>query len=86
MVEQVLKAHPAVLDALVAGVPDERFGERVAAEVELRPGAERAPVCRASCTRIVPMPPLAPSTRTVCPARTSKRHESRQGLAPDRSS
>lgn len=37
-VEQALKAHPAVLDALVAGVPDERFGERVAAVVELRPG------------------------------------------------
>ena len=36
-VEQALKAHPAVLDALVSGVPDERFGERVAAVVELRP-------------------------------------------------
>jgi 3-oxocholest-4-en-26-oate---CoA ligase len=36
-VEQALKSHPAVLDALVAGVPDERFGERVAAAVELRP-------------------------------------------------
>ncbi|MFA1538452.1 acyl-CoA synthetase [Actinomadura monticuli] len=38
-VEQALKAHPAVMDALVAGVPDDRFGERVAAVVELRPGA-----------------------------------------------
>lgn len=38
-VEQALKSHPAVMDALVAGVPDERFGERVAAVVELRPGA-----------------------------------------------
>ena len=37
-VEQALKAHPAVLDALVAGVPDERFGERVAAVVSLRSG------------------------------------------------
>jgi acyl-CoA synthetase (AMP-forming)/AMP-acid ligase II len=36
-VEQALKSHPAVLDAVVAGVPDERFGERVAAVVELRP-------------------------------------------------
>jgi len=36
-VEQALKSHPAVLDTLVAGVPDERFGERVAAVVELRP-------------------------------------------------
>ncbi len=38
-VEQALKAHPAVLDALVAGIPDLRFGERVAAVVELRAGA-----------------------------------------------
>ncbi len=37
-VEQALKSHPAVLDALVAGMPDERFGERVAAVVELRAG------------------------------------------------
>ncbi|MBE1530817.1 acyl-CoA synthetase [Actinomadura algeriensis] len=37
-VEQALKSHPAVMDALVAGVPDERFGERVAAVVEARPG------------------------------------------------
>lgn len=35
-VEQALKAHPAVMDAVVAGVPDDRFGERVAAVVELR--------------------------------------------------
>ncbi|MFE1781709.1 acyl-CoA synthetase [Streptomyces sp. NPDC059506] len=38
-VEEALKAHPAVLDALVAGVPDPRFGQRVAAVVELRPDA-----------------------------------------------
>ncbi|WP_460794210.1 acyl-CoA synthetase [Nocardioides pacificus] len=38
-VEQALKAHPAVMDALVAGVADERFGERVGAVVELRAGA-----------------------------------------------
>ena len=42
-VEQALKVHPAVLDALVAGIPDERFGERVAAVVELRPDAATAP-------------------------------------------
>ncbi|MFC6065253.1 acyl-CoA synthetase [Streptomyces ochraceiscleroticus] len=38
-VEQALKAHPDVYDALVAGVPDDRWGSRVAAVVELRPGA-----------------------------------------------
>jgi 3-oxocholest-4-en-26-oate---CoA ligase len=37
-VEQALKGHPAVMGALVAGVPDERSGERVAAVVSLRPG------------------------------------------------
>jgi acyl-CoA synthetase (AMP-forming)/AMP-acid ligase II len=38
-VESPLKAHPAVEDALVVGVPDERWGERVAAVVQLVPGA-----------------------------------------------
>lgn len=38
-VEQALKAHPDVYDALVAGVPDERWGHRVAAVVQLRSGA-----------------------------------------------
>jgi acyl-CoA synthetase (AMP-forming)/AMP-acid ligase II len=41
-VEQALKAHPAVRDAVVAGVPDERFGERVGAVVELRTAADGA--------------------------------------------
>jgi acyl-CoA synthetase (AMP-forming)/AMP-acid ligase II len=35
-VEAVLKAHPAVYDAIVTGVPDERYGQRVAALVQLR--------------------------------------------------
>ena len=49
-VEQALKSHPAVMDALVAGVPDDRFGERVAAVVELRPGAApTAEELRAHC-------------------------------------
>jgi acyl-CoA synthetase (AMP-forming)/AMP-acid ligase II len=38
-VEETLKAHPAVLDAVVVGVPDERWGERVAALVQARPGS-----------------------------------------------
>ncbi len=40
-VEQALKAHPDVYDALVAGVPDPRWGHQVAAVVQLRPGAPR---------------------------------------------
>jgi acyl-CoA synthetase (AMP-forming)/AMP-acid ligase II len=35
-VEAVLKAHPGVFDAIVAGAPDSRFGSRVAAVIELR--------------------------------------------------
>ena len=38
-VEAALKAHPDVFDALVVGVPDERWGQRVAAVVQPRPGA-----------------------------------------------
>jgi acyl-CoA synthetase (AMP-forming)/AMP-acid ligase II len=38
-VEAALKAHPAVFDAVVVGVPDARWGERVAAVVQPRPGA-----------------------------------------------
>ena len=37
-VEEALKAHDSVWDALVVGVPDERFGERVTAVVSPRPG------------------------------------------------
>jgi acyl-CoA synthetase (AMP-forming)/AMP-acid ligase II len=37
-VEAALKAHPAVFDAVVVGVPDERWGERVAAVVQPRAG------------------------------------------------
>jgi fatty-acyl-CoA synthase len=37
-VEEAVKRHPAVADALVIGVPDERFGEAVVAVVGLRQG------------------------------------------------
>jgi acyl-CoA synthetase (AMP-forming)/AMP-acid ligase II len=37
-VEAALKAHPAVFDAIVVGVPDERWGQKVAAVVQLRDG------------------------------------------------
>jgi len=35
-VEAALKAHPDIADAMVVGVPDERFGERVVALVVVR--------------------------------------------------
>ena len=38
-VEAALKAHPDVLDAVVVGIPDERWGQRVAALVQARAGA-----------------------------------------------
>ncbi|MFD8226196.1 acyl-CoA synthetase [Streptomyces massasporeus] len=38
-VEQALKSHPDVYDALVAGVPDAQWGHHVAAVVQLRAGA-----------------------------------------------
>ncbi|WP_199177947.1 acyl-CoA synthetase [Mycobacterium hubeiense] len=37
-VEAALKGHPDVFDALVVGVPDERYGQCVAAVVHRRPG------------------------------------------------
>jgi 3-oxocholest-4-en-26-oate---CoA ligase len=37
-VEDVLKRHPSVADAAVLGLPDERFGEKIAAAVELAEG------------------------------------------------
>jgi 3-oxocholest-4-en-26-oate---CoA ligase len=50
-VEGALKSHPAVFDALVVGVPDDRWGSRVAAVVQPRPGqrptlADLAAHCR----------------------------------------
>ncbi len=37
-VEAAVKAHPAVYDCLVVGVPDDKYGQAVAAVVELRDG------------------------------------------------
>ena len=36
-VEAVLKAHDRIVDAVIVGTPDPRFGERVAAVVEADP-------------------------------------------------
>jgi acyl-CoA synthetase (AMP-forming)/AMP-acid ligase II len=37
-VEMAIKGHPAVYDVLVVGIPDEKYGQAVAAVVELRAG------------------------------------------------
>ncbi|HVX17678.1 MAG TPA: AMP-binding protein [Acidimicrobiales bacterium] len=39
-VEEILKLHPAVADAVVVGVPDDKFGEAITAVVEAADGAE----------------------------------------------
>jgi len=39
-VEEALKTHPAVFDAVAVGVPDDKFGEAVTAVVQVREGAE----------------------------------------------
>jgi fatty-acyl-CoA synthase len=39
-VEEVLRAHPAIADALVVGRPSERWGEELVALVEVRDGAD----------------------------------------------
>jgi len=41
-VEEALKTHPAVLDAVVVGTPHERFGEMVVGVVQRRPGHDVA--------------------------------------------
>ncbi len=53
-VEQALKHHPAVYDAVVTGTPNERFGQQVTAIVALRSGAaEDEPALLAECERHV---------------------------------
>jgi acyl-CoA synthetase (AMP-forming)/AMP-acid ligase II len=42
-VEQVLRRHPAVYDAVVVGTPDDRFGERVTAVIQPRAGERPTP-------------------------------------------
>jgi acyl-CoA synthetase (AMP-forming)/AMP-acid ligase II len=37
-VEAALKSHPSVYDATVVGTPDERWGQRVSALIQFRPG------------------------------------------------
>ncbi|MEE8407321.1 MAG: AMP-binding protein, partial [Acidimicrobiia bacterium] len=39
-IEEFLYSHPAIADAQVIGVPDERYGEEIMAWVQLAPGAE----------------------------------------------
>src|SRR5688500_10732991 len=38
-IENAVKSHPDVYDVVIVGVPDERWGEKVAALVQARPGS-----------------------------------------------
>jgi fatty-acyl-CoA synthase len=51
-VEEFLYTHPDIVDAQVIGVPDEKYGEELAAWVRLRPGAAEldAAAVREFCT------------------------------------
>ena len=77
-VESVLKAHADVFDAVVVGVPDERWGERVVAVVQARPGARadaRRPRRSTPATHLagykVPRDARARRRRSCAPRRAS---------------
>ena len=55
-VEMAIKAHPAVYDALVVGIPDEKYGQAVAAVVSSRARARRSSSrsCATSCATTCP--------------------------------
>jgi fatty-acyl-CoA synthase len=73
-VEQAIASHPAVLEAAVVGVPDDRWGERPKAFVVLRPGASAEPdelrahvrglLARFKCPDVVEMVDELPRTST----------------------
>jgi long-chain acyl-CoA synthetase len=90
-VEAVLVSHPAVLDAVVVGMPDDHYGEEVAAVVVWRNGppdlGELAAFCRArlSGTKLprllgsLPSLPVGPSGKVQ---RRVIRSEVQQGRIP----
>jgi len=53
-VEDVLLSHPAVVEAVVFGLPDERWGERVAAAVVRRDGGDAADLEAFCADRMAP--------------------------------
>ncbi|MQY25824.1 class I adenylate-forming enzyme family protein [Nocardia aurantia] len=50
-VEEVLYRHPDIVEATVVGVPDEHYGEEVAAALTLRPGADFDPIALREWTK-----------------------------------
>ena len=76
-VEAALKAHEAVFDAIVVGVPDDRWGERVVAVVQPRPG--HAPRSRSWPPT---SGPASPTTRPRAPWCSSPRSSARRRASP----
>ncbi|MEO1273551.1 MAG: hypothetical protein AAFX99_36165, partial [Myxococcota bacterium] len=52
-VEEALKAHPSVHDAIVVGIPDDRWGERVTALVLLNDQPASPEALEAHCRTMV---------------------------------
>jgi fatty-acyl-CoA synthase len=42
-IEDLLRNHPKISDVYVYGIPDEKYGEEVAAAIKLKPGEDAAP-------------------------------------------
>ena len=77
-VEGALKSHPDVFDVLVIGVPDDRLGQRVAALVQPRPGAEPDPAALAASTSAA----TSPATRCRAASGSSTRSGARCPARP----
>ncbi|MFT3666919.1 long-chain-fatty-acid--CoA ligase [Piscinibacter sp.] len=88
-VEQVLRLHPAVQDAVVVGVPDAKWGEAICAVVEWRAGQSatldelrefaRAHIAAYKLPRILKSTPALPRTPTGKLQRAEVRRQSRGG-------
>ncbi len=61
-VEEVLKTHELVRDAVVVGVPDEKFGEAITGVVELAPGESLDPAALIEHVKGTLAPYKAPKT------------------------
>ena len=66
-VEEVLKRHPSVEDVAVLGIPDDRFGERIAAAIQLAPGFELDPAALRDHVRQTLAPYKAPRVVMAMP-------------------